>query len=123
MNGFHIEVVPEYFGTDEVPYDPSLDRIDVAMRAVVKLAQGGRKKYCEQVRLTQDFRREIQGQVRDLDNWRDEDSLFKLTPLLLGFALELLRLYALRTRHTRSWYYRKLEAAGGRRIPQLPEAM
>jgi hypothetical protein len=130
--GIHVQTPPlntrTSFGSTpaHVGYDPTLERIDVALRAVVKLAQGGRKRFCEEIGLTQDFRRLIQAAVRDLDNWREEESLFHLiraVPAVLGFALELLRLYAVRTQQTRSWFYRRLEAQGGRFIPDLSQAL
>lgn len=95
---------------DAVGYDPSLERIDVAIRAVVKLSQGGRKTYCERIKLTTEQRRLVQAAVKDLDNWREEENLFHLIrscPFVVGFALELLRRYVEQTKTTRSYYYRK----------------
>lgn len=106
-----------------ISYDPSLDRIDVAIRATVKLAQGGRKAYADQIGMTGDHRRMIQAAVRDMDNWREEDNLFHLIrscPCVLGFALELLRLYTLYARDNRRWFYLR---NGVRHVAQLPEAV
>lgn len=101
--------------TDSIGYDPSLERIDVAIRAVVKLSRGGRKLYCDQIGLTPDHRKLVRAAVEDLDDWRSEENLFHLIrscPFVVGFALELLRLYAVRSKVYRQWYYSR---QGGRR--------
>ena len=51
------------------------------------------------------------------------ENFIRAVPAVLGFALELLRLYAVRTQQTRSWFYRRLEAQGGRFIPDLSQAL
>lgn len=105
-----------------ISYDPSLDRIDVAIRAVVLLALGRvwRAKQCRaQIEMDELQTALILVAVEDIENWRTEEGLFKIIricPFVVGFALELMRLYTYNSRDYRKWHYAR---NGGRHVAHM----
>lgn len=89
-------------------YDQKLDRLDVAVRAAVKLCSGGRRKYAERVGLKREHFPLVQEALLELDSIKSEDGvmeLLKRCPFLLDAALELLRLYQTEYTLTREYHY------------------
>lgn len=89
-------------------YDTKLDRLDVAVRAAVKLCAGGRKKYAARVGLKPEHFPLVQDALLDIDTIRTEDGvmdLLKRCPFLLDAALEILRLYQTEYTLTREYTY------------------
>lgn len=94
--------------TDGYVYEPELDRFDVAVRAAVALALGGRKDWARQVGLTREEHfKPVNDALLDI-NLHTEDGVLEMIrrcPFILEAALELLLLYNTRYAITRGYHY------------------
>lgn len=94
--------------TDGYVYEPELDRFDVAIRAAVALALGGRKEWAQRVGLNRkDHYKQVNDALLDINIHTEEGVLemIRRCPFILEAALELLLLYNTQYAQTRSYHY------------------
>lgn len=93
-----------------VGYDPALDRIDVAIRSLVRLYRSAHWKLLANYGLTRkDHAGPLSDALLEIETIKTEDGVFELLrfcPFLLPAAIEMLREYQERFAVSREFHYR-----------------